>query len=592
MRIIRFIKQVFTVAIGCMVSFFILMPMVGILFVSLSKLASKKLPYKPRENTILELKLMGNIVETVPVSLFDDKKGQSDLKVIKKVIHEATADQHIKALYIDISHMNANWAVLAEIRSALLAFKKMEKLIVAYGDCYSQKSYYLASLADEIVLNPSGYFAFQGLSATIQFYTNLLNKIAVKPVIFRIGDYKTFVEPFSLHEMSKESRQQTRSYLDYIYEHFLSQIGLARNISIPKLREYANNLSAVLPEDVLQAGLITKIGYKEETKELLKDQICKTIKDKDKDKDKEVQYATYDSYYASIKQASDAVDKVALVIVEGEIIDGSSKPGYVGANDFVNTLKTIQRNDAVKAVVLRINSPGGSVLASDAMWYAIESLKKVKPVVASMSGVAASGGYYIAAPCHYIFAQPTTLTGSIGIFGLWFDTSELMQKIGIEQDVVKTAPSADFLNPRTSCLESESRLMFKILGSNYDTFLDKVSAGRGLTIDQVRKVASGRVFAGIEAAKNGLIDELGGLEVAIEKAATLAKLNGKYTTYYMPSKTKFQELLDLFVGNLKTKLWTILFREESFLFQQIQGMQVMHKKKGMQVMLPYKIEVN
>ena len=209
-----------------------------------------------------------------------------------------------------------------------------------------------------------------------------------------------------------------------------------------------------------------------------------------------------------------------------------------------------------------------------------------------MSGVAASGGYYIAAPCHYILAQPTTLTGSIGIFGLWFDDSELMQKIGIEQDVVKTAPSADFLNPRTSCLESESRLMFNMLGNSYDTFLHKVSAGRGLTIDQVKKVASGRVFAGIEAAKNGLIDELGGLEAAIEKAAALAKLNGKYTIHYMPSKTKFQELLDLFGGNLKTKLLTILFREESFLFQQMQGMQFMHRREGMQVMLPYKIDVN
>ena len=580
MKITNFIKQVFAVAIGFLVSFIFLLLIVIFTF---SKSTLIKTEYKPKENSVLELNISGYIVEQVPSSLFGSSKGTIDLKVITKAIYQAMDDNHIKAIYLNLSQIRAGWPVLEEIRTALLTFKKKGKTIVAYGDCYSQKSYYLASLSDEIVLNPSGIFEFQGLSATVEFYTNLFKNIAVKPVIFRVGDYKSFVEPFCLNKMSEESRQQTKAYLDHIYEHFLTNIGLSRNITILKLKEYANNLSAVLPEDALSATLITKIGYAEQAKSMLKEQLFKINNSKD------IHYVPYDKYYLALKEASASTSRnqVAVVVAEGEIIDGSSSFGYVGSRDFVKTMKTMEEDTSVKAVVLRINSPGGSVLASDVMWNSIESLKKVKPIVASMSSVAASGGYYIATPCHYIFAQPTTITGSIGIFGILFDTDELMRKIGIESDVVKTAPSADFLNPRTSCLEAESIIMFKMLQKNYDSFLHKVSVGRGLKLDQVEKLSSGRVFVGTEASKNGLLDELGNLEAAIEKAAALAELTGKYNICYVRPRTRLEELWNYTSSNLKMDLLSMISKE----FPIVNHLQIMHRRKGVQAILPYSVDI-
>lgn len=573
MRVKRFIKQVLTIAIGFLISLLSLCFIVVFGFLKLTSKHSKQV----ENNSVVAFNIEGRMVEWVPISLFGSNKGVIDFKVVKKAIHQATKDSRIRAIYLDLSYLDAGLAALEEIREALLTFKKKGKTIVAYGDFYTQKSYYLASAADEIILNPSGFLEFKGFSATVEFYTKLFENIAIKPIIFRIGAYKSSVEPFCLTKMSEESKKQIEAYLQSAYEHFLTEIGISRNIEVAALKEHANNLSATLPNDALHANLITRIGYETDAKKLLKEKL------------ELPSFISYRDYRFSESRPSDLVDKIAVLIAEGEIGSGSSRAGYIGAHDFVKTLKAVQEDTSIKALVLRINSPGGGVRASDIIWKAIEELKSVKPVVASMSNVAASGGYYIAAPCHYIFAQPTTITGSIGILGILFDPAELMHKIGIHRDVVKTAPSADFLAPRVNCSELESKLMYRILQGNYNDFLSKVSNGRGLTLTCVEKLAGGRVYTGLVAKNNGLVDELGGLDAAIAKAVSLAKLTQKYGICYLPRpKTKLEQLLNYTTNNVKMELLDALVQEYPIISQY----QVLSKPHSVQAMLPYTIHID
>ena len=572
MRIKSFIKQVFTIAIGCFIS---LLSLSYIVLFVLERLTATEIREVAR-NSVLSFNMEGRMVERMPNQLFGSNKGVVNFKVVTKAIHEATKDNRISAIYLDVSYLHAGWATLEEIREALLAFKAQGKTIVAYGDKYTQQSYYLASVADEIILNPSGLLLFKGLSATIDFYTKLFEHISIKPIIFRIGACKDAVEPFCLTKMSEESKNQTKAYLSSTYDHFLTKIGSARNIAVAALKAHANNLSAVLPNDALHANLITKVGYATDAKGLLKEKL------------KSPAFVSY-IHYTSSESSSNSDYQVAVVMAEGEIVNRSNGTGYIGAHDFIKTIKKIQEDNNIKAVVLRIHSPGGSVDASDMMWKAIEELKSVKPVVASMSNVAASGGYYIAAPCYYIFAQPTTITGSIGIFGMLFDPTALMHKIGIYRDVVKTAPSADFLTPRLSCSEQESKLIYKVLQHGYDDFLRKVAKGRGMDIASVEKLAGGRVYTGAMAQSNGLVDGLGGLEAAIAKAAALAQLTDKYGVCYLPRpKTKSEQLLNYTTGNLKMEVFHSLVQE----YPILNHYQLLSKPFGIQAILPFTIHID
>lgn len=572
MKIKYFIKQVLTIAVGFFIA---LLALCFIVIFGILKLTTND-ARQVESNSVVTFNMGGRLVEWMPVSLFGSQKGVIDFKVAKRAIQQAAKDSRISAIYLDCSYLDAGWASLEEIREALLAFKQQGKTIIAYGDGYTQKSYYLASVADEIILNPSGFLAFQGFAVTVNFYTKFFENVSVKPVIFRIGACKDAVEPYCLTKMSEESSAQRKVCLESLYAHFLTKIGGARNIEVSALQAYARNLSAVLPNDALGAGLITRIGYASDAKKLLKEKL------------KSPAFINHKEY-SVVETPPDSLDKIAVLVAEGAIIDGSSSAGYVGAHEFVKTLKAIQEDNAIKALVLRINSPGGSVVASDIIWKAIEELKSVKPVVASMSNVAASGGYYIAAPCHYIFAQPTTITGSIGIYGLLFDFTELMHKIGIHSDVVKTAPSADCLAPRVALSELEANLMCKLLQSSYADFLRKVANGRGLDLACVEKLAGGRVYTGVAAKSNGLVDELGGLDAAIVKAAALAKLTQKYGICYLPRpKTKLEQLRSYAHNGVKMELLDGLAQA----YPILNHYRTLSKPYAVQAMLPYAMDTN
>lgn len=603
--IIRFFRRVFTIAIGCLLAFLALC--LVIVFVVKQRISSMYSPCRIENNAVLTLLVRGRVVEIDPYEqirpLLDRSMGEEayivDLRVIKKAIEQATIDSRIKAIFLKLDYLQAGFAALDEIRDALLAFKEAGKTIVAYGANYTHISYYLASVADEIFINPNGFLAFKGLSVTVQFHTNLLDKLSIKPIVFRAGAYKSAVEPYYLHQMSPESKAQTEAFLSSISNCYLGKIAQSRHKSISYLKAAANDLSAVLPQDALYATLITQIDDEEGVKQWFKKEFYKTQNRIDHF------FVDYRNYLVEDSASVDkSHQKIAVVAVEGEIWDGQSHERYVGGDDLVRLIKAIQRESSIKAVVLRINSPGGFVTAADEIWRALEELKATKKLVASLSSMAASGGYELALPCDYIFAQPTTLTGSIGVWALWFDCMPLMQKVGIEQDVVKTAPSADWLKSRFSFREQETNLVNRWMQNSYSAFLHKVAKGRRMDLMQVKKLAGGRIYSGIMAKENGLVDALGGIGLAVQKAAELAHLENGYKVVYLHHyKPSWRQLLYQLCNNLECfdsmqLLYRLLSGSQKELsraslqhYARLHCIDAMRRWQGIQAMLPYSIEI-
>lgn len=583
MRVFDFFKQVLAVAIGFIFSLLFLSFLAALV---VFQITSNKTPYLTK-NSVLELNLQ-QVVELSPNSILEYNNTITDLHTIQKTISRAAQDTSIKGIYLNVSNLQAGWAILEEIRNALLEFKQTKKPIIAYGNSYSQKAYYVASIADKIMLHPYGTLELKGLALTVNFFTNLLKNIGIDSTILRIGAYKSALEPFYLNKMSNESRQQTQCYLNTTYNYFLNNIGKTRKITIDKLKGLVENLAATLPTEALQANLITHVGYEQDAKSLF---MSKGLGTNPPSSSQDHCFVDY-YRYASIKEKNTNLSKVAVMLAEGTITHGQSSLGYIGSKDFVNTMQALIKDSSIKAVVLRINSPGGNFFDSDVMWKAIDELKQHKPIVASMSNFAASGGYYIAAPCHYIFAQPTSLTGSIGIFYMLNDATKLMQKIGIEKDVVKTAPSADFLSPRTTCSETELKVLYKYLQQGYDAFLEKVSTGRKLDLNYVKNIASGQVFTGIAAQQNKLVDELGGLQNAIAKAADLANLTGKYAICYVPyPKSKLSILFDHIISNIKMHA-LFNFADKAILDKKHKIYSKNSFYENMKAIFPYDMDIN
>jgi protease IV len=522
----RILKQVLIVVIGIVASMVLCLGM-GLLLLQ---------PSKPRitDKTVLHIALHGKVVERSPDTLVQFFTGREreqiiDLLVLEEAINRAQKDKNIQGIYLEANALQAGWANLETIRNALLSFQKTGKFIVAYGEHYTQKTYYLASLADEIVLHTGGVFNFRGLSQTVFFYKTLLNKLEIAPEIFRVGKYKSAVEPFTRLSMSQASRQQNSELLHAIYDHFLDTVATARGLKKDAIQAMADTLSVVMPRNAYHANLVSQVGHFDDAETLIKAKLALPA-------EVSINYIPFGKYAAFKKNVPSSKNNIAVLIAEGSIVDGMGAPGTVGSKSFTASLNAIREDESIKAVVLRINSPGGSALAADVLWKELILTKVQKPVVASMSDVAASGGYYLAAACNRIVAQSTTVTGSIGIFGLFFDVHALLNnKLGITTDVVKTGSSADlFENPGRPLSTYEREVIQKIVNKGYDTFLERVASGRNMDKGVLERVAAGRVWIGQLAQKKGLVDELGGLEEAIRAAAKLAGIEDAYTVSYWP----------------------------------------------------------
>lgn len=559
------------------------------LLVGISLLLFKPEQPKITDKTVLKIVLRGKVVERVPSTLLREQTPTIDLTALRDAIKQAKTDRNIRGIYLEVDALEAGWASLEEIKHALSAFQKAGKFIIAYGTNYTQKTYYVASLADEIILHPEGIFPLKGLSQTVFFYQELLKKLSITPEIFRVGQYKSAIEPFIRQNMSEESKQQSSSLLHTIHGHFLNGIAKARNLKQAHIQAMENTLSAVIPNDAYKAQLVSQLGYFDDAETHIKTRIAL-------EEETTINYVPFTQYVSHNKKGRkinmrSSKRQIAVVIADGVIVDGKSTYDTIGALDLASSLRTIRKDKTIKAVVLRINSPGGSALASDTLWKELMLLKSEKPVVASLADIAASGGYYLAAACDRIVAHPTTITGSIGIFALLFDVHALLnQKLGITTDVVKTSSSADLLtNPGRPLKSSEKIVIQKLIDKGYNTFLERVATGRKMDKQAVAHLASGRVWAGQLAQEKGLVDELGDLEAAIQTAAKLTDIEKDYTLTYWPKPPALSEQI--------FRSWTHVVNNKPMLMQlqtsapAVQHIQRLTHMTGIQACLPYMIEI-
>ena len=476
--------------------------------------------------SVLKIDLAESIVDQPvndPLAGFDPmsmnvQKSVSNLQVMR-AIEAAAQDENIEGIYINLTGAGtASAALLEEVRGYLISFKESEKFVIAYGETYSQGGYYLASVADSIYLNPVGEMEWRGLAGQVMFYKGLLDKLGVEPQVFRHGTFKSAIEPYILNKMSPANRTQMETYINSIWGTIVEGVAESRNLSIDSLNMYASDLSAMQPEDALDKRMIDALKYEDEVEDVMREKLAL-------DADAEIPFVSLGEYIAAKPYTPTYSDnKIEVIYAEGQIVQGNSENGTLGSTTLADQLAEARMDEEVKAVVLRVNSPGGSALASEVMWREMELLRQQKPVIVSMGDYAASGGYYISAPADAIVADATTLTGSIGVFGLMFNAENALQnKLGVTVDVAKSNPSADMNGMFRGVTSTEREFIMKGIEQVYTTFVNHVADGRNMTFDSVDAIGQGRVWTGNDGKRIGLVDQIGGLHEAIAIAADKAE---------------------------------------------------------------------
>lgn len=547
------------------------------------------------QKSVLKLKLSGNITELDidnPVPNLGNPlnpvvEGTGLMGVLHN-IEKAKNDPNIKGIVLQLQSVGAGFAALKEMRDALIDFKKSKKFVWAYGEYLSEGAYYLVSVADKIYLNPTGLLEFNGLSAQRMFYKGAFDKLDIKPEIFRVGTYKSAVEPYMTDKMSDASRAQTESYLNSIYDVYLKEVAASRKIPLVKVTQASDSGLIQSPKDALKYKLITKIGYYDE----LEAEVKKELDLKEKQGIKWVTLGKYREVETKwAKQQKRSNNRIAVIVADGEIRSGNGADGIVGAAKIVKALRRARKSKSVKAVVLRINSPGGSALASDVMWREIHLTRKVKPVIASMSDVAASGGYYIAMACDTIVAQPNTITGSIGIFSIYFNLADFQKnKLGITNDYVNTGKFSALGDPSHPFTDEERKILQRGVNQGYESFTSKAAKDRGMSITKLKSIASGRVWSGSEAKQNGLVDVLGSFDDALAIAAKKAKIaKDDYRIWFLPVE---KPLIDKIKDNLGVSVKAqqeALKQELGDLYQYFEILKKIKETPRIQARLPYDI---
>ncbi len=528
---------------------------------------------REKDNPFAKLNFGGNDVST------------SGLIEIKEALKKAAKNDKIKGVYLEVGFMDAGFSQLEELRDAIVEFKKSKKWVVAYGELYTESAYYLTSVADNIYLNPSGEVQFNGLSRTLAYGKRLFEKLEVKPEIFRVGKYKSAVEPFMEDKMSDANREQITMLINTVYGNMLKEISATRNIPADTLRKISDNLLVQSPQEALKYKLVTHIGYYDE----FETELRKKLKVEKADDDIEfVSVSDVRSAEGEAEEEEKAKEKVAVIIASGEIQGAKADNENIGSEDFAESMRKAREDKNVKAIVVRINSPGGSALASDVMWREIQITKKTKPVIASMSTYAASGGYYMAMGCNKIVAMPNTITGSIGVFGMLFDASKLLnERVGLTFENVKTGKFSDLGEPTRPIRPDERAIIQRQVDDIYTQFTTKAAEGRKMELAELQKLAEGRVWAGTDAKERGLVDELGNLEKAIEIAAKEAKLKD-YSVKYLPQQKEFfEEILESFNDKAQAKM---LKAQLGPLYPAYKQMSQVKSWEGIQARMPFELE--
>lgn len=541
--------------------------------------------------SVLKIDLSESIVDQPvndPLAGFDPmsmnvQKSVSNMQVMN-AIESAAQDDNIEGIYINLTGAGtASAALLEEVRDYITAFKESGKFVVAYGEVYSQGGYYLASVADSIYLNPVGEMEWRGLAAQVMFYKGLLDKLGVEPQVFRHGTFKSAIEPYILNKMSPENRTQMETYVNSIWGTMVADIAKERNLSIDSLNMFATDLSAMMAEDALANRMVDGLKYEDEVEDILREKL-------ELDADEDITFVTLGEYIAANPYTPSYSDnKIEVIYAEGQIVQGASEQGTLGSSTLADQLAEARLDEEVKAVVLRVNSPGGSALASEVIWREMELLRQQKPVIVSMGDYAASGGYYISAPADAIIANATTLTGSIGVFGLMFNAEKaLNNKLGITIDVAKTNPSADMGMPFRAVSSSERAHIMRGIEQVYTTFVNHVADGRNMTFDSVDAIGQGRVWTGNDGNRIGLVDEIGGLKYAIAVAADKAECLDDYMVREsMGEPTGLAALLSSLEAHISDRK---MRKEMGAMYDEYRSLRALMENEGVQALaLPIEI---
>ncbi|MBT8311459.1 MAG: signal peptide peptidase SppA [Flavobacteriaceae bacterium] len=583
----KFLRNLLASIIGSIVAFGIIFFMF-LIFISL---AGAEEGVVVKKNSVLELTLPLPISDYTGTDQADPFAGlfekSQGLDEILHAIRVAKTDDEISGISINSNFLLAGTSQAQAIRRALADFKKGGKFVYAYGDIFLQKDYYLASVADSVFINPVGSMDFKGLSAEILYYKSLQEKTGVKMEVVRQGKFKGAVEPFLADEMSDENREQIAALLNGVWAAMLNEIAESRTLTTNELNEIADTLGARTPQYAKTSGLIDDILFKDEYDSIIKRRVGVEA-------DKKYNSIALSDYVevANSKRLNKGKDRIAIIFAEGEILYGQGSPDYIGQGTMAKALAKARDDDRVKAVVLRVNSPGGSALTSDIIWREVIRTRKQKPVVVSMGDVAASGGYYIAVGADKIFAEATSITGSIGVFGTIPNISELAADIGVNAEQVGTNKNAvdySFFEPMSDNFRA---YLQEGIATTYNTFLERVAAGRDMDLEAVEQVAQGRVWSGEDAKKLGLIDEIGGLEDAIAEAASLAGIES-YSLRKLPRyKSGFERFMDD-LGGASVELREVVMKEElgEEAYGILKEIRSAINQKGIQARMPFTINI-
>ena len=546
-----FFKYVGATVVG-LILFFVIAGIFGAMSL-VGMIASSEATKSVKDNSVFVLNLSGAMSERSESSIRDQLMGQATgvigLEDVLKAIEKAKDNDRIKGIYIEAGLFTPDsYAGLQEIRNALLDFKKSGKWIVSYADTYTQATYYLASVSDKIFLNPQGQVNWQGLASQPYFLKDLMAKFGVKMQLAKVGAYKSAPEVFTADKMSDPNREQVTAYVQGLWENILKGVSESRKISVETLNQYADNMITFTdPKNYVAYKFVDKLIYSDE----VKGEVKKMLKIGDDETINQLSLADM----GNVKKKKNEGEQIAVYYAYGDIVDsrggGLMNTGghSIVSDEVCKDLEGLMKDDDVKAVVIRVNSGGGSAYASEQIWHSVKLLKAKKPVVISMGGMAASGGYYISCIADYIFAEPTTLTGSIGIFGMFPDVSNLLtQKLGVKFDEVKTNKNAGFGTMSRPFNEEEMSYLNAYIDRGYNLFRSRVAEGRKMSVEEVEKIAQGHVWLGQEALKIKLVDQLGDLDEAIAKAAQLAKLKEYHPAYYPGKADWMTQLMESTTG--------------------------------------------
>ncbi len=589
----QFFKFMFASMLGTILTLgVVFLLLIGIIVSAVS--FSSKEEVKVSENTVLHIKLEGMITDRSfdnPIQGFDfnamKNKYEPGLNEILANLKKAKTDPNIKGIYLDLGDVPAGISLLEEIRNGLLDFKKSGKFIYSYSEMYSQKAYYLASVSDKIYLNKEGGIDFHGLAAEIMFFKGLLQKLDVDVQIIRHGKFKSAIEPFMLDKMSDANREQTRMFIGSIWNHIVNNISVSRKIDIAQLQNIADSMLVQNAEDALKYKFVDQLVYKDEMIDALKAKLGIETKE-------EVQYVTL-SKYKDAKTADSKIkfskNKIAIVYAVGAIEGGEGDDLTIGSERISEAIRQARNDSNVKAIVLRVNSPGGDALASEVIWREVVLAKKTKPVVVSMGDYAASGGYYIACAANKIIASPTTITGSIGVFGMIPNLQKLFNnKLGITIDTVMTNKNAISISGNRPLSTYQEKVIQNQIERIYSTFIGHVADGRKMSVSQVDSIGQGRVWSGFDAKRIGLIDDFGGIDKAVEEAVKLAKLSEYKVIEYPIQKDFFQQIIKSLSGeDASAKMLQKELGENYTFYKTLKSISSM---KNIQARLPFVINLN